>query len=231
LRFRVCVSVASKSHRRMVELARRAQQEGADLVELRVDWLRRLDQAEYVVREVRSMGIETVTTLRSSAEGGKFEGGPEEAASVLRRLGPRSDLIDIDSTALSHVQVREVVAELGRSRVIASSHLGPDGFSRENLASVAEGLREYGELVKVVTRPSSLEGALITLSLYRALRWAKGNLIAFSVGREYAFTRPMSLLLGAPFTYAALKGMAVAPGQMTVEETKSAARSLAELLA
>jgi 3-dehydroquinate dehydratase-1 len=41
----------------------------------------------------------------------------------------------------------------------------------------------------------------------------------------------MSLLLGAPFTYAALKGMAVAPGQMTVEETKSAARSLAELLA
>jgi 3-dehydroquinate dehydratase-1 len=69
LRFRVCVSVASKSHRRMVELARRAQQEGADLVELRVDWLRRLDQAEYVVREVRSMGIETVTTLRSSAEG------------------------------------------------------------------------------------------------------------------------------------------------------------------
>jgi 3-dehydroquinate dehydratase-1 len=115
--------------------------------------------------------------------------------------------------------------------VIASSHLGPDGFSRENLTSVAEGLREYGELVKVVTRPSSLEGALTTLSLYRALRWAKGNLIAFSVGWEYAFTRPMSLLLGAPFTYAALKGMAVAPGQMTVKETKSAARSLAELLA
>ncbi len=230
MRFRVCVSVASGSHRRAVELARRAQEEGADLVELRVDWLRRLDQAEYVVREVRSLGTETVTTLRSSAEGGRFEGGPEEAASVFRRLGPRSDLVDVDSSALNHAQVREVVAELGRSRVIASSHLGTDGFGGTRLASVAEGLREHAELVKVVSRPSSLEGAIATLSLYRTLNWARGHLIAFSVGREYAFTRPMSLLLGAPFTYAALKGMEVAPGQMTVEETRRAAESLAELL-
>jgi len=230
LRFRVCVSIASRSHRRMVELAKRAQQEEADLVELRIDWLRRLDQAEYTVKEVRSLGIETITTLRSSAEGGKFRGGPDEAASVLRRLGAKSDLVDVDSAALNHAQVREVIAELGRSRVIASSHLGPDVVERSRLTSVAEGLREYAEYVKVVTRPSSLEGALATLSLYRSLRWARGNLIAFSIGREYAFTRPMSLMLGAPFTYAALKGMEVAPGQMTVEGTRSSARSLAELL-
>ncbi len=230
MRFRVCVSVATGSQKKMVELARMAQQEGADLVELRLDWLKRLDQAEYVVREVRSLGIEVVTTLRSSAEGGKFAGGPEEAATILRRLGPRSDLVDVDFTALGHSEVREVVAELGRSRVIASLHLGPDGVEKSRLESAAEGLREHADLVKVVTRPPSLEGALATLSLYRSLRWAKGRLIAFSVGREYAFTRPMSLVLGAPFTYAALKGREVAPGQMTVEETRSSARSLAELM-
>ncbi|MDJ0274476.1 MAG: type I 3-dehydroquinate dehydratase [Aigarchaeota archaeon] len=230
MRYRVCVSIASGGHRRMVELARRAQEEGADMVELRIDYLDRLDQADVTLREVRSLGIETVATLRSSAEGGRFSGGPEEAADVLRRVGPRSDLIDVDSHALGHEQVRQVVAELGRSRVIASAHLGPNGSDPEKLAELAHALREHGDLVKVVTRPSSLVGAIATLSLYHSLPWSKGNLIAFSVGKEYAFTRPLSLVLGAPFAYAALQGMEVAPGQMTVEETRRAAHSLSELL-
>lgn len=44
------------------------------------------------------------------------------------------------------------------------------------------------------------------------------NMLAFCMGSEGKSTRVLSLLMGAPFSYATLPGQQTAPGQMTIEE-------------
>ncbi|MDW8041359.1 MAG: type I 3-dehydroquinate dehydratase [Nitrososphaerota archaeon] len=219
-RYRVCVSLMPDREEDFVSLAERALDEGADALELRLDRVIDTDTAVSVVKGVKVLGARVISTFRSTAEGGRFEGDAGQLVRVLSAVSEHSDLVDVDLTSLSLAEIRTLVRNLGADRVLASAHLPRGDHDVRDLMEIAERLRAYGGIVKVITSPESADGVVSTLELYRALDWSQGRLIAFSSGQRWSLTRPLSLVLGAPFTYAALKGREVAPGQLGIGDTR-----------
>ncbi|MCS7094874.1 MAG: type I 3-dehydroquinate dehydratase [Thaumarchaeota archaeon] len=228
--YRVCVSLMADSEEEFMVLAERALDEGADAIELRLDRVGDTATAVSIAKRVKSLGTEVVSTFRTKAEGGQFEGSVEQLAKRLSAVSEHSDLVDIDLTSLSLPEVEGIASDLGEDRVLASAHLPHGDQDARDLVDVANRLRAYGYIVKVVTSPESSEGVIATLGLYRLMDWSRGRLIAFSSGQRWSLTRPLSLVLGAPFTYAALRGREVAPGQLSVRDTKRFANFLGSVM-
>src|SRR3989454_10322346 len=79
---KLCATIAAPDIKTLMGEARRALAEGADLVELRLDYLQRGSEEE-IVKEISPISNSCILTVRSRAEGGKFRGGGRER---LRRL-------------------------------------------------------------------------------------------------------------------------------------------------
>src|SRR5438132_10997460 len=79
---KLCATIAAPDIKTLMGEARRALAEGADLVELRLDYLQRGSEEE-IGKEISPISNSCILTVRPRAEGGKFRGGEREN---LRRL-------------------------------------------------------------------------------------------------------------------------------------------------
>lgn len=209
----ICVSVKA---RRTIELrwkAERALEMGADLVELRLDFLENPLSREVEVEELISqLGAQAVVTLRPRWEGGEFGGAEEERLEALERLsslGPA--YVDLELKA-----ARKSNGIRGVKGRIVSWHSFSSTPEYRVLSLNASKALTLGEIGKVVAKASSLGESLRILRLYRD--YPAERLVAFGIGAEAAVSRILSIFLGAPIIYACLPGEEVAAGQPTVGE-------------
>ena len=154
-------------------------------------------------------GRTLVATLRSRAEGGRFDGTAAEAAAVLgAALDAGFDLVDVE-LALGGAGL----LGLPRERVVASSHAferTPDDLEERAARLEATGAR----FAKLVVAAHGLEDALRLLRL-QAARGREGRLATFGMGEAGLVTRALSPYLGASLSFgAALADEATAPGQL-----------------
>src|SRR2546425_12033905 len=109
---KLCATIAAPDIKTLRGETRRALAKGADLVELRLDYLQRGSEEE-IVKEISPISNSCILTVRSRAEGGKFRGGGGER---LRRLlavskaGPRYIDIELATAGREH----KLAHELGR---------------------------------------------------------------------------------------------------------------------
>lgn len=211
MRPKICVSVKAGEPEKLRWRAERALEMGADLVELRLDFLENPGEnaAENLVEE---LGERAVVTLRPSWEGGRYEGEEGERLKLLGRfadLGPA--YIDIELRAAG--KFGNIKGRLGR---IVSWHSFDSTPDYQTLSSMASEALNLGEIGKVVARVSGLGDSLRILRLYRD--YPAERLVAFGMGAGSAASRILSAILGAPLIYACLPGEEVAPGQPTVGE-------------
>lgn len=96
-------------------------------------------------------------------------------------------------------------------------HYTPD---LDTLRLCAEGAFERGaDVAKIITTAQTTEQAIVPTSLYRTFNPA--TLVAFAMGECGRFTRTLSLLLGAPYTYIAPSAEeSTAAGQPTADEVE-----------
>ena len=175
-------------------------------VELRLDALREAPDLP-ALRE-SFPGRTLLATIRSCAEGGRFDGTPAEAAALLgAALDAGFDLVDVE-----FARAGERLLGLPKERVVVSAH---------DVAGVADDLEQQAarmektgaRYVKVVSTARGLGDALRLLSLQASRE--KGRLAVFGMGEAGLATRVLSPYLGAALSFgAALPGEATAPGQL-----------------
>lgn len=178
------------------------------LVEARLDYL---PEPLKALRALSPFSSRLIVTYRRPEEGGASKsydiGGAREIFEEAAKLAPR--FIDVELRTLMELKVdfRDLIASI--------HYVGTSPSEREMLedARVARGL---APLVKLVVHPKTFEEAVRPLSLYRSFK--RGELIAFSAGDEWKFTRFLALALGSPIIYCSLPGRSVAPGQPIVDE-------------
>lgn len=216
MKTKICASVAARTIPEMREKALKALSLGADLVELRLDYLSSIDvcTVSEFMGEIRDRAV---ITLRPSWEGGRFVGDEEFRTRVLVELaeaGPAYVDIELGAPDLSDLsrKLRE------RSRLIVSKHDFNGSLTRDKASAAASKALTVGDIAKIVGTASSFSENLMILSLYR--EFPPEKLIAFAMGERGVISRILSALLGAPIVYACLPGEAVAPGQLTVNELK-----------
>lgn len=169
----------------------------ADLVEVDVAWLRERFPGKILF------------TLRSSAEGGRFEGVRRRAARLIE-AAKQADLVDLE---LERDLVPEVLDAVRPEQRVISWH--GEAETLADLEPKAEvGLAIPHQVVKLVPHASRSGLELVPLALLRELQ--RQDVAAFASGPLGSWTRLLAPRLGAPWIYAAIGATAAAPGQLSL---------------
>ncbi len=192
--------------RRLAEAPR-----AAALVELRADNLRAADVAGLV----RLAGRAVVVTVRSTADGGSFDGSTEEKSTILRAaLDAGSAFVDVEWNG----PLRNLADGKHAARTILSHHgASCDSASLTLLFDAMAGTKAgLLKLVPRATRPQ--EGGAVRELLARARGAARG-LASFAAGAAGSWSRIVALSWGSWGTYgAAARGRETGDGQFTTSE-------------
>jgi len=196
---------------------------GADIVEVRLDYLEDLD-VNVLSSTLRPYMDKLVLTLRPRYENGLFGGDEEERVEILKQLSQEGPAyVDIE---LRSPMIQDLSKELMKAgiTVIVSWHDFEETPETDELQKIANLAMSCGSIAKVVTMAKSFSDNLRILSLYHT--GDKHRLIAFCMGAEGVLSRFLSVMLGAPFMYVSLPGAPTAPGQPSITEAKELIRIL-----
>jgi 3-dehydroquinate dehydratase I len=217
-RFSICVSIGETTAGRLQRQLHRAEEAGADIIEIRVDFLEH--PALSTIRKcLNSVEARKILTCRASQEGGRFQGSEGARLKILRELsalGP--EYLDVElSTLQEHEKLAEDLAANG-CKLIASSHRTNGIVTLDNLAKTAKEATKVADLSKIIPRANTLEDNLKILALYRSQY--TGRLVAFCLGKLGFLSRALCPIFGSPFTYAGLREEATAEGQPSIERLR-----------
>jgi len=185
-----------------------AQEQGADLIELRLD-LYEGDLAEHTRRCREQVTLPIIATLRSAPEGGQYFGNAEEWMDRLSPLAPLVDYIDIEQRFSVHAPALRAVGK----QVIASCHEGKM-LSLTELFHLERDLRAFGDIPKIIVTPQSEDDLIDLISFTCA---AKKPICTGVMGSHLRHARAILPLFGSEFVYCHT-GNPTAEGQYSVEE-------------
>ena len=186
----ICVTIGRGRHSSLAEEWKEAARAGADLVELRIDCLRREPDLKRIFKE---RPTPVVFTIRRGVDGGLWRGNEEKRQQFLREaIAIGVDYVDLE------MDIATKIRRFGKTKRIVSYH---DVKSTPvDLRDIAEKCEEFDpDVVKVATAATSLAEASRVLHLGVT---AKSPTIAIAMGEIGAFTRILGPKFGAPFTYA-----------------------------
>jgi 3-dehydroquinate dehydratase type I len=190
----------------------------ADLIELRVDYLRGVKLA--LLLENRQKPF--IVTNRKREEGGKYKGTERERLGVLRRaIDLGADYIDVEFTTGRSI-LQGLIRDKKETQVILSFHDFRETPSLKELQRLSGKMIQLGaDVIKIVPFARSLGDNLNILSLIPFVKEKKQKIVAFCMGERGKISRIFSPFLGAAWTYASLnQSKASAPGQLTIRELR-----------
>jgi 3-dehydroquinate dehydratase type I len=190
----------------------------ADLIELRIDYLRGVKLA--LLLEDRKKPF--IVTNRRKEEGGKYKGEERERLIVLQKaIDLGADYVDVE-LATERSFLRDLVRYKRETQIILSFHDFRKTPSIKELQKLFGHMVRLGaDVVKIVPFARCWEDNLNILSLIPFAKERKQKIVAFCMGEKGKISRIFSPFLGAAWTYASLdKNKLSAPGQLAVRELK-----------
>jgi 3-dehydroquinate dehydratase type I len=214
---KLCIPIVETTVEKALVAIQEANQ-WADLIELRADYLQKVDLSPLLENRRRPF----IVTNRRKEEGGKYKGDERKRLSVLQEaieLG--SDYIDVE-LATERSSLRSLIRNKGRTQVILSFHHFQRTPSLKELQRLCGRMIELGaDVVKIVPFARTWEDNLSILSLISYARERRQKIVAFCMGEKGKISRIFSPFLGAAWMYASLnRSRASASGQLTVVEMK-----------
>lgn len=203
----ICVSIGRTRHK-MVKMEHRALAEkGAELVELRLDWIARPAD---VNRLIKDRPTPVVITCRRPEDKGRWSRSEEQRLAVLRTaIVAEVEYVDLED------DIADQIPRYGKTKRIISHHNFDE--TPQNLEEIHESLCEKDpDIVKLVTMANSPEDSVRMLKLVAN---AKVPTIGFCMGEYGVISRILCGKYGAPFTYATFsRERELAPGQLSFTE-------------
>jgi 3-dehydroquinate dehydratase-1 len=188
--------------------AAKAQKQGADLIELRVD-LYDGDLVKLVKKAKAACQLPVILTLRSAQEGGQFFGDADAWMETIRPLLRYADYVDVEQPFALHAAA---IREAGK-KIIASHHAG-QMIPLYILFVLERELRAFGDIPKIIVTPKTNEDILELMSFSLAVN---KPIITGVMGTELRYARALLPLFGSEFVYCHT-GSPTAAGQYSVEE-------------
>lgn len=209
----ICVSIGRTRHKMMIAEQQALAEKGAELVELRLDWLSRPPD---LTRLLKDRPTPCIVTCRRQNERGRWRGSEEGRLALLRTaIVEGVEYVDLEE------DVATQIPRYGTTQRIISSHDFEE--TPENLEEIHARLRRLDpDIVKLVTMANSPSDVVRMLSLVKE---AETPTIGFCMGEVGVASRILCGKYGAPFTYASFSDeRELAPGQISYEQMKTVYR-------
>ena len=203
----ICVTLGRTRHKRMISDHQELAQQGAELVELRTDFIGR---AISLTRLIEDRPTPVIVTARRRQDGGRWLKSEADRMTLLRSaIAAGVEYVDIEADVASQIP------RYGNTKRIISFHdfeKTPDNL-QELHAAMAE---EDADIVKIATMANTFQDNLRMMELVKN---AKVPTIGICMGEMGMITRILSSKLGSPFTYATFsKEKKIAPGLLEWKE-------------
>ncbi len=206
----ICVSIARGRHRYVMAEHRHLVEQGAELVELRLDYIRR---AVNLKRLLTNRPSPVIATCRREKDHGKWTKSEEERLMLLRTaIVDGADYVDLEE------DIAELIPRHGKTKRIISYH----NFSEtpDDLPELARRLAaKDADIVKIATMANDPHDNVRMLEMVRT---APVPTVGICMGELGTPTRLLTGRYGAPFTYATFHSeRTLAPGQLSFHEMKA----------
>lgn len=205
----ICVSIGRTRHQQMIAEHQALAAQGAELVELRLDYIGRSVDLN---RLLKNRPTPVVVTCRPRNEGGRWQRSEEERLMVLRSaIASGVEYVDLEES------VAASVPRYGKTKRIVSFH-DFEGTPAD-LEAIPERLAVHdADIVKVAITPNSFADVIRML---RIMESTKVPFIGIAMGEIGILTRILAARYGAPFTYCTSSSeRKIAPGQLTLQQMR-----------
>lgn len=214
---RICVSLVEGGVKEAVAAGVRAQELGADLIEVRFDSMEKLPDD---LSPFRKLTVPRIATLRTRDQGGASDHSDEERARFFARADRIGfEFVDIE---LSSPLSSRLGRELRNARIICSHH---DISGTPSLSALIDALvstSSRGELAKVAVKVTSVTDLSRLVQAAKLFAATGERHIVIGMGELGAVTRVLGKSFGNEFTYASLEpGKESASGQLDITTLKA----------
>ena len=206
----ICIPITAKRAEDTV-LEMLSASKYADIVELRIDYIPELQNAEECIEESLKRKIKPVIiTNRPVREGGKFNGSEQDRLRLLQKaIDLGVDYVDVEYDSIKQITRRN------SSKIIISHHNFKE--TPHNLSKIYDDIcQQKPDIVKIVTYANDI---IDNIRIFELLKSAQIPTISFCMGESGYISRILTKKFGGFLTFASLeKGKESAPGQLTVDE-------------
>ncbi|QDV23468.1 shikimate dehydrogenase [Aureliella helgolandensis] len=210
----LCVTIGRSRHKAMIAEYQFLAEKGADLVEMRLDYIgRHID----LTRLLANRPCPVVVTCRRKEDGGRWDKSEEERLMILRNaIASGVDFVDLEE------DVAGSIPRYGATKRIVSLHNFE--FTPNNLEEIHGRLADLdADVVKIATMANSFTDCIRMLRLVES---AKVPTIGLCMGDTGVITRVLGLRYGSPFTYTTMSSeRKIAPGQVTFDTMRDVYRA------
>ncbi len=206
----ICVSIGRGRHKMMMAEHRHLAEQGVQLVELRLDYIRR---AVNLKRLMKNKPCSVIATCRRPEDGGEWQGTERDRLMLLRTaIADGVDYVDLEEDVASQIP------RFGPTKRIVSYHNFRD--TPEDLEHIHERMCQLDcDIVKLATMAHKPADNLRMMDLMQS---SSKPMIGLCMGEIGTPTRILAGKYGAPFTYATFHAdRQLAPGQLTYKEMLS----------
>jgi len=205
----VCVSIARGRHRHVIAEHRYLAEQGAKLVEIRLDYI---NGPVNVRRLLAERPCPAIMTCRRERDGGRFNGTEQERQLILRTaIAEGVDYIDLEE------DIAAEIPRFGPTKRIISYHNFRE--TPADLQALYDRMSQLDpDIIKIATLANHPQD---NLRMFRLVSQSRIPTVGICMGDIGIPSRILAGKFGSPFTYAAFHtDRAIAPGQLSFEEMK-----------
>ena len=203
----ICVSIGRGRHAMMMAEHKHIVEQGAQLVELRLDFIRRPVNLK---RLMGAAGCPVVATCRRPEDRGLWRRTEEERVALLRSaIAYGVDYVDLE------MEIASKIPRYGNTQRIVSYHNFDETPS--DLEDIHHQMTKMDpDVIKIVTMANN---PIDNMTALRLCRDSEIPTVAFCMGEMGMFSRILCGKFGAPFTYATFsEDRPMAPGQLSFQK-------------
>ena len=206
----ICVSIGRTRHKRMIAEHAHLAEQGAELVELRLDYIGRVVNLQ---RLIGDRPCPVVVTCRRQSDGGRWSGTEEDRMVLLRTaIAEGVEYVDLED------DIADQIPRFGKTKRIVSHH--DFNGTPSDLKELHDRLRGLDpDIIKIATLANN---SLDTLRMAKLMSDVTDiPTIGLCMGEIGSPTRVLAGRFGAPFSFAAFsQERSLAPGQYSYKQMK-----------
>ena len=209
----ICVSIGRGRHQMMIAEYQALAEQGAELVELRLDYIRRTVNLK---RILEGKPCPVVITIRRPKDGGKWMRSEEDRITLIRTaIAHGVDYIDLEW------DIADKIPRFGNTQRIISYHNFEE--TPENLPQIHKKLQKFDpDIIKIATMANN---PIDNVRVLRLCRDSTVPTVAFCMGEIGTTSRILCGRFGSPMTYATFHpDRQLAPGQLTYQQMQDVYR-------
>uniref|UniRef100_A0A5B7A1S8 Putative 3-dehydroquinate dehydratase/shikimate dehydrogenase 3 n=1 Tax=Davidia involucrata TaxID=16924 RepID=A0A5B7A1S8_DAVIN len=214
----ICAPVMADTVDQMLIQMRKAKELGADLVETRIDYLKKFSPQQDLEILIKQCPLPTLITYRPKWEGGQYDGDESRRQAALHQameLG--ADYIDVELKVADEFYNSIKGKKPEKVKIIVSSHNYQNTPSVEEIGDLVARIQATGaDIVKIATTALDITDSA---RIFQVLVHSQVPTIGIVMGERGLMSRILSAKFGGFLTFGGLEaGVVSAPGQPTVKD-------------